>query len=237
MSGPSDPVLGSESEELRTARAALEELMAERERLLELVVRLPGLLAEHDPEQLVAGVAEALPFRDGKFHAVVCAQAFHWFDFDKALPEIARVLKTRGRLSLVWNERDERIPWVRRLGAIIGTQEQLNDPTEVLERSSLFGEVERATYRHRQVVDRDSIQDLVRSRSNIATLGEADRAARLRQVLELYDDYGRGMDGMQLPYVTRCFRARVRPPASADGGSVTVGPDEVDTDSLLIDFH
>jgi hypothetical protein len=55
----SEPVVGRESEELRTARAALAELMAERERLLELVVRLPGLLAEHDPQQLVAGVAEA----------------------------------------------------------------------------------------------------------------------------------------------------------------------------------
>ena len=59
MSGPIDPLLGTETDELRTARAALEELMAERERLLELVVRLPGLLAERDPEQLVAGVAEA----------------------------------------------------------------------------------------------------------------------------------------------------------------------------------
>lgn len=47
------------SEELRTARAALDELQDERRRLLDLIVRLPGLLAERDPEQLVGGVAEA----------------------------------------------------------------------------------------------------------------------------------------------------------------------------------
>jgi hypothetical protein len=49
----------------------------------------------------------------------------------------------------------------------------------------------------------------VRSRSDVIALDEEARAARLAEVLALYDDYGRGMDGMQLPYVTRCFRATV----------------------------
>jgi hypothetical protein len=46
-------------EELRTARAALDGLQDERRRLLDLLVRLPGLLAERDGGRLVAGVAEA----------------------------------------------------------------------------------------------------------------------------------------------------------------------------------
>ena len=50
---------GVHHDELRTAKAAIEELLDERGRLLDLVVRLPGLLAESDPAQLVAGVAEA----------------------------------------------------------------------------------------------------------------------------------------------------------------------------------
>ena len=40
------------------ARAAVEELLAERRRLLDLISRLPGLLAEDHAERLVAGVAE-----------------------------------------------------------------------------------------------------------------------------------------------------------------------------------
>ena len=185
--------------------------------------------------------AEEIPAGDRSYDVVVSAQAFHWFDLDRALPEIARVLKPRGRLSLVWNERDERIPWVRRLGRIIGTQEQLSDPTEALEKSGLFGEMERATYTSRQLVDLHSIQDLVRSRSNVATLGEADQAAKLQQVLEHYYEYGRGMDGMQLPYVVSCFRTAAVEQAAFGVPATEVPRDDTSdgssTDMLLIDFH
>ena len=140
---------------------------------------------------------------------MVCAQAFHWFDLDRALPEIARVLRPGGRLALVWNQRDERIPWVRRLGRLIGTQDQPRDRPTPLVQSSLFGFVEDATFRFWQTVDRESIQDLVLSRSNVAVLDEEARAAKLAEVLAFYDDYGRGMDGMQLPYEACCFRAVV----------------------------
>ncbi|HEV3496977.1 MAG TPA: hypothetical protein VHA34_11555, partial [Actinomycetes bacterium] len=46
-------------DQLQTARAALEDLQAERRRLLDLIVRMPALLAERDPGRLVTGVAEA----------------------------------------------------------------------------------------------------------------------------------------------------------------------------------
>ena len=75
-------------------------------------------------------------------------------DLDRALPEIARVLRPGGHLALVWNLRDERIPWVKRLGALIGTQEQQNDPTHALLSSNLFGFVETSTFRFWQPLDR-----------------------------------------------------------------------------------
>jgi len=187
--------------------------------------------------------AEELPVGDRAFDVVVVAQAFHWFDTDRALPEIARVLKPGGRLALVWNTRDESIPWVRRLGAVIGTQEQVEEPAAVTA-SELFGEVEQQRFSHWQQVDRKSIQDLVLSRSNVAVLDEEARAAKLAEVVAFYDDYGRGMDGMQLPYITRCFRAVVadRPEDSAgaddtDEASGNEPSDGTDTDMLLIDFR
>jgi ubiquinone/menaquinone biosynthesis C-methylase UbiE len=198
--------------------------------------RLPGV-------RTAVASAEEIPLPAGSVDAVIAAQAFHWFDLDRALPEIARVLRPEGRICLLWNQRNEKIPWVRRLGALIGTQEQLRDPAEALIFSELFGFVEDHEFSHWQTIDRKTIQDLVLSRSNVAVLDEAGRAAKLAEVVAFYDEYGRGMDGMQLPYVTRCYRAQVldRPsydeasggPAGADGGDGDDGPD----DMLLIDFR
>jgi hypothetical protein len=77
----------------------------------------------------------------------------------------------------------------------------------------------------------------------VAVLDEAGRAAKLAEVVAFYDDYGRGMDGMQLPYVARCYRAVVAPrPGAEDEEGAETGeragaPDNGDTDMLLIDFR
>ena len=191
--------------------------------------------------------AEDIPLGDASVDAVIAGQAFHWFDLDRALPEVARVLKPGGHLCLVWNFRNEKIPWVRRLGGLIGTQEQQDDPAQALIFSELFGFVEDKEFSHWQVVHRKSIQDLVLSRSNVAVLDEQGRAAKLAEVLAFYDEYGRGMDGMQLPYVTRCYRADVldRPRAAATDSGETEGgasgdadaPTDGPDDTLLIDFR
>ncbi|MBJ7357548.1 class I SAM-dependent methyltransferase [Nocardioides sp.] len=206
-------------------------------------------LSERLPEVRTSqSAAEEIPAGDRSYDVVVCAQAFHWFDLDKALPEIARVLKPGGRLSLVWNQRDERVPWVRRLGSLIGTQEQLREPAAALDGSHLFGDVEEAEFRFRQQIDQHSIKDLVLSRSNVATLPPDRREAKLAEVVAFYGEYGRGMDGMQLPYAARCFRTAVLDrPASYSGTTETSSvPEETqpmqtsdgsETDMLLIDFR
>ncbi len=56
--------------------------------------------------EVLEGTAEALPFPDGAADVVTVAQAFHWFELDRALPEIHRVLRPGGHLALFWNSRD-----------------------------------------------------------------------------------------------------------------------------------
>jgi ubiquinone/menaquinone biosynthesis C-methylase UbiE len=201
-----------------------------------------------DTRTSVAG-AEDLPVPDRSVDVVVAAQCFHWFDLDRALPEIARVLKPGGHIALVWNVRDERIPWARKLGRIIGSQEQIGEEVaQPLVLSGLFGFVEDATFKNWQDINRESIQDLVRSRSNISTLDDEAREAKLAEVLAFYDDYGRGMDGMSLPYDTKCFKAVVTDRQenetrdAVDAGPTDASPsqppnDGTDTEMLLIDFR
>jgi SAM-dependent methyltransferase len=191
------------------------------------------------PQTLVArAVAERIPLRARSVDAVVGAQAFHWFDLGRALPEIARVLRPGGHLALVWNQRDERIPWVKRLGTLIGTQDQQHDPTHALLASHLFGFVDTTTFRFWQPLDRQRLRDLVLSRSNIATMPAIQREGALRAVDDLYAEYGRGADGMLLPYLTHCYKAVVRPPAlDSDEPHPHASDDGGDSDALLIDFQ
>ena len=53
----------------------------------------------------VNATAETMPIKADSVDAVVIGQAFHWFNFGKALGEIRRILKKQGGLAIVWYRR------------------------------------------------------------------------------------------------------------------------------------
>lgn len=213
-----------------SGRASVLELGAGTGKLTELLVAaghdvvatdpLPQMLARLRARvpaaRAVVASAEHIPVPSQSVDVVVCAQSFHWFDHEVALPEIARVLRPHGVLALVWNARDEGIPWVRKLGRLLdehGARIRASAATELSDpaRESVhFGWLEHQQFRFWQSLRRDDLFDLVRSRSSVALLEDAEREELLARVGALYDDYGRGPDGMQLPYLTRCYRAVVK---------------------------
>ena len=209
-----------------------------------------AVLAERVPEvsAKVAG-AEEIPANDRSVDVVVAAQAFHWFDHERAVPEIARVLRPGGHVAVVWNVFDHRIPWVRKLVEITGEWAATSGGShEALCDSELFGDVESTQFASWQDVTRDTLVDLVASRSYIASMPDDQRESKLDEVRALYDDYGRGHDGMQLPYVVHCFRAEVidhrdratevaTEPGSEPSQEQRFVSDGTDTDMLLIDFR
>ena len=161
--------------------------------LAELRKVLPGVPA-------LPGTAESIPVPDHSADVVLCAQAWHWVDPERAVPEVARVLSPGGRLGLIWNLRDESVEWVDRLGTLIGSREEMR-------RTDLgppFGPVELRTFAWSNPMDADRLVDLVASRSYVILMASDERADLLGKVRELAAELG---DSFAMPYVTHCARA------------------------------
>ena len=60
--------------------------------------------------EALAGSAEEIPLHAAAVDAVFVAEAFHWFASEKVVSEIARMLRPRGGLVVIWNTRTERDP-------------------------------------------------------------------------------------------------------------------------------
>jgi ubiquinone/menaquinone biosynthesis C-methylase UbiE len=164
------------------------------------------------PEATVSvGTAEDIPLADASVDAIVVGQAWHWVDQNAALPSVARVLRPAGTLGLVWNIRDDRVPWVQRLTRVMHQAEgEIFMETGHIERGP-FGEIEEKDFEWSREFTRDELLDLLRSRSYFITADEAEQTSILRGVNELLDtdpDVG-GRDSWSMPYVTRAFRMRL----------------------------
>ena len=172
-----------------------------------------GMLAEL--RRAVAGVdalvgsAESLPLPDGSVDGVVLGQAWHWVDPVAASAEIGRVVRPGGILGLIWNIRDESVPWVARLGATMRgshAEQMLEAGGPVVE--APFGEPEERRWTWERPVTRAGLLDLVRSRSYVITAPEEERARIERELGALCDEIGAVGDAtIPLRYVTRAYRA------------------------------
>ncbi|CRZ15819.1 class I SAM-dependent methyltransferase [Mycolicibacterium neworleansense] len=153
------------------------------------------------------GTAEEIPLADNSVDAVLVAQAWHWFDPERAVKEVSRVLRPGGRLGLVWNTRDERLGWVKDLGRIIGPE---HDPfTNEVTLAEPFGEIERHQVEWTSYLTPQALIDLVASRSYCITSPEKVRTRTLEQVRELLATHPAlaNSSGLALPYVTVGIRA------------------------------
>src|SRR5579864_1756896 len=63
------------------------------------------LLAPFPKFTSIAGSAEATTLPDASVDFITAAQAAHWFDRERTRREFVRLLKRRGWLVLLWNER------------------------------------------------------------------------------------------------------------------------------------
>lgn len=166
----------------------------------------------HDILPLVSifdGTGEAIPLEDNSCDVVVVAQAFHWFDPERALAEIARVLTKTGRLGLVWNERDESVAWVHDLSvAMQWTTRQPyrvgTDFVPVVINNGPFTHAQRARFTFSDAMDHERIRQRVLSTSYVAAANDDERNSIMNAVEEVIR---RLPDVVHMPYIadTYCF--------------------------------
>jgi SAM-dependent methyltransferase len=164
----------------------------------------------------LAGFAEAVPLPDASSDAVVAGQAYHWFDRERAHPEIARLLRDGGHFGAIWNHRDDREPWVAELSRIThdtpdNRGEFDPEPTVDLELGDRFGPVERKEFAHRELRTPDSLVAMISTRSYFLTATpekQAEIVAGVRELAATHPDLA-GRESFDVPYRVIVFRAQL----------------------------
>lgn len=159
------------------------------------------------------GTAERMALRDGSAHAITVAQAFHWFDGDRALAEFHRVLMPGGGVGLIWNVRDRRTPWVAAFDALVDAVDaerpdhQTGKWRAAFERTTLFGPLREREVAYSQTLTPDDVVERAATVSSIASLPAGEREAvldRFRELAATHPDV-RGRESVTLPYLTKVY--------------------------------
>jgi SAM-dependent methyltransferase len=181
------------------------------------------LLVALCPEaEVLAGTAQDIPLADASVDAVFAAEAFHWFYDDRSLAEIARVLRPRGALVLMWNlpagPTEPSIAAVEHLLAERGPDpaEVRYDPLDLdgpqytrgewrlAFADSPFEPLQEAQLPNPQTVDRDGLVAFFASMGWLADLPDAERLPVLNEARSLL-----GAPEYQRPWETHVHWTRL----------------------------
>ena len=155
------------------------------------------------------GSAENTKLPDASVDLVTCFQAFHWFNPEPTLKEFARILKPRGKLAAVWNNRHKDDEFTREYSVL--TKKASNNDSELrygtekhLHNTSWFDRVRHLVFPYQQALNLKALIGRAMSTSYIPQSGEIhDWFVRdLKQLHQQYCDE-RGL--VYLQYQTNLY--------------------------------
>jgi SAM-dependent methyltransferase len=169
---------------------------------------------------VVPGTAEAIPLEDGSVDAVLAGQAMHWFEMDRALPEIARVLRPGGILAGLWNIQDDQTAWVAEFarlseqqGPLTMTRWKAGFPASphgatLAAGGDLFEPAEEGYFENPRTQTADSLLATLGTHSHLLVMPEPERTAFLDRVSGfLHSNPATSNGEFTLPLITAAVRA------------------------------
>lgn len=192
------PLKGADVVDVGAGTGIATRLLAGRGARVIAVEPSPGMAAQlHavSPEiPLVKGAGDELPLHDATADLITYAQAFHWTDQTRSIPEAIRVLRPGGSLALWWNVKDRGAAWVAaqegRLAAALPSYHYYGAANAITDQLSPYGLRLGTAVLHweRTITVESAITDL-RSKSYFAVLPaeqrervlDAERAALLAE--------------------------------------------------------
>jgi SAM-dependent methyltransferase len=175
---------------------------------LEVVAVEPGapmlrqLTAAVPEAEALEAPAESIPLPDESVDAAFAGQAYHWFDRERAVPELHRVLRTGGGLALLWNWWDERDPLQRELGPVVGFGGHRPFAEEELPTAPWFREVARTVVDSAEDSSPEAVVAHLSTTSMFLTMDADERERRLAEVHAVASRYG---DRFKVPRQTYVF--------------------------------
>lgn len=179
--------------------------------------RMRAVLAARTPAaQVLAGSGESIPVPDATADAVLVSSAWHWMDPERAVPEIARVLRDGGRFGVIWSGRDRETEWLRPEDWFTesGVDQDLNwARTNIGQRESalppggVFTNIETRTFLFTQAMTPPELVEMLATHSRIiASPEEAQARGRARAAAAIGELFP-GAAVIDVPMRSRCWRA------------------------------
>ncbi|MES1218979.1 MAG: class I SAM-dependent methyltransferase [Bacteroidota bacterium] len=175
-----------------------------REMSVKLLAQYPHFLA-------IDGTAEATSLRDKSIDAIICGQAFHWFNTQKTKPEFTRVLKKNVILVLIWTERLTDTAFEKEYDQLI--IKHGNDYLKVDHRNINTDQIasffepqvcELKIFANEQVFDFDGLKGRLLSSSYMPALNEPGYDNMIIDLCNLFEKYQEN-DTIKITYDTKVY--------------------------------
>jgi SAM-dependent methyltransferase len=168
------------------------------------------LLRGYDRFVSLAATAEATTLPDHSADFITAGQSFHWFDRERAGVEFARILKPRGWLVLIWNERrSDSTPFLRAYEQLLHTYspeyaqvDHKQIDRDIIQAAFPTVNFQTRSFDNQQRFDFEGVQGRLLSSSYAPEAGHPQHAPMLAELAAIFEAH-RQNDEIVFEYDTR----------------------------------